>query len=367
MSKRGQAVAIADQVSGMLTETSSELAMTAASAEQQHEIQAAVLLARRFPRDEVRAFEKLMAACSRPAFAEECAYEFPRGKKEDGSPNLITGPSVYLAREAARVWGNIRYGLSVLRDDDEGRLIRGWAWDMETNVKVLHEDAFAKLIQRKQKDGSTRWVQPDERDLRELTNRRGAILVRNCLLQVMPADFTGDALFRAEETLRNKAAKDPDAMLKRCIVVLNEARVTVAQAEERIGHPLAKATPDELTQLLKVAKSIIDGNSRWDEGEAKAEPRTEPAAEGPLANPPQEVPSQTAEAPVSRFTDAATWDKIIEALDTDRTLVKLKQDVKQRLRIKSLFALDADGRALFWQTLQAEAEKWKIILPNIEA
>ena len=152
-------------------DTSRELSVAGSTAKQQAEIQAAVVMARRYPRDEGMAIDRIKTACKRPAFADAAAYRYPRGKKRDGTPNMIVGPSINLAREMGRCFGNIRVGQDVLRDDDETRLIEAYAWDLETNYRTTEQVQFKKLIYRK-KDG---WVQPDERDLRELTNRLGAI------------------------------------------------------------------------------------------------------------------------------------------------------------------------------------------------
>jgi hypothetical protein len=240
-------------------ETTTELAPTASAAEKQFEIQSAITIAKRFPRNEDQAFAKLMRAASRSSFAEDAAYQFPRGNVQ------VEGPSVNLAREAARVWGNIRYGLDVIRDDDDSRQIRGWGWDMETNVRVSMEDDFAKLIQRKQKGGGTVWVKPDERDLRELTNRRGAILVRNALLQLLPKDLIEDAMDKCKATLREKAAQDPDAARKRIILAFGELNITPEMLEQKLGHPLGQASPAEIAELRSIYKSIADGNSTWAE------------------------------------------------------------------------------------------------------
>src|ERR1044072_8128022 len=83
---------------GGLTTTqdfSSELAPTAAAAEKQFEIQSAIVLAKKFPRDEDAAFQKLMKASGRTSFAEEAEYSFPRGGQQ------VRGPSVNPARQAA--------------------------------------------------------------------------------------------------------------------------------------------------------------------------------------------------------------------------------------------------------------------------
>ncbi len=248
---------VLEEETGLSTrrEVSGELSTAAAVAAAQQEIQASIVIARKFPRNEDQCFERLMKACKRTSFAEDAAYSFPRGGAE------VTGPSVNVAREAARVWGNIRYGLYVIRDDEESRQIRGWSWDMETNTKVEAEDDFQKLVYRK-KQG---WVKPDERDLRELTNRRGAILVRNCLLQILPKDLVEDALNACKKTLESKAAQDPDGERKKIILAFSDLNITPEMLEKKLGHLLAESTPKEIADLRKIYASIRDGNSTWHE------------------------------------------------------------------------------------------------------
>lgn len=236
-------------------EQSAELAPVAGAASVEAEVRAAITVALSFPRNEDRAFEKLMRACRRPAFAEDASYSFPRSGSD------ITGPSIYLAREAARVWGNIRHGLNVVADDEEARTIEAWAWDLETNTKVFAQDTFRKLVYRK-KGG---WIKPDERDLRELTNRRGAVLKRNCILEILPADLIDDARNMAVETLRNGAAADPEAARKRIIAAFSAMNITPEMLEQRLGHPLAQCSPAEIAELRQIYKSIADGNSTWSE------------------------------------------------------------------------------------------------------
>jgi len=167
-------------IGGALTvKKSDELNTAALTASAVQELQATIAVVLQFPRDERKAWEGLLATCQRPAFAEKATYKFPRGNAD------VTGPSVNLAREAARVWGNIRYGVDILRDDEHSVHLRGWAWDAQTNNKTSLDASFRKLIYRK-KGG---WVKPDERDLRELINRHGAFLERNCLLKLLPLDF----------------------------------------------------------------------------------------------------------------------------------------------------------------------------------
>lgn len=235
------------------TEESFELLPTQNAAAVEAEIRAAITVALRFPRNEDRAFEKLMRSCQRPAFAEDASYSFPRGGQD------VTGPSVYLAREAARVWGNIRHGVYVVTDDEEVRTIEAFSWDLETNTKIVAQDTFRKLIYRK-KGG---WIKPDERDLRELTNRRGAILKRNCILETLPKDLIEDALAMSEATLKKGAEQNPEAARKKLILAFSGINVTPEMLEQKIGHHLAQCSPAELAELRRIYKSIADGNSTW--------------------------------------------------------------------------------------------------------
>jgi len=244
-----------------IKETSGEMTPTSAAAEKQFEIQSAIVVAKKFPRNEDKAFEKLMKACGRPSFSEEAMYKFPRGGID------IEGPSVNMAREAARVWGNIRYGIDIIVDDDEIRQIRAWAWDMETNVKVTAEDTFKKLIFRK-KGG---WIKPDERDLRELTNRRGAIAVRNCILQILPKDLVEDAMIIAKNTLKDGVSVDPDSAKKKVIMAFSGINVTPDDLETYLGHKISGCSPEEVANLRQIYQSISDGNSKWSEYVSKSE------------------------------------------------------------------------------------------------
>jgi len=230
----------------------SELSVARQRADIESEIKAAIVLARRFPRDEARTYGNLMKSCQRISFAGQAFYSFPRGRA------TVEGPSVNMAREAARTWGNIRFGLDIVRDDEESRKIQAWCWDLETNLKVTAEDEFKKLIYRR-KGG---WIKPDERDLRELTNRRGAISIRNCILQVIPKDFIEDAMKKVKSTLRAGVSGDLDGTIKKMVLAFSDLGVTTAKLEKKLGHKILESTPDEVVELKATWTSIHDGNSK---------------------------------------------------------------------------------------------------------
>lgn len=243
---------------------SREVGAVSAVAREESEIKAAIVVAKNFPRDEAACYARVMKSCQRPGFAECSAYSFPRGGQQ------VSGPSVDLAREMARCWGNIRYGLRIVSADKDWVHIKGWALDLETNNYIEAEDKFQKLIQRKNKrTGTTEWVSPDERDLRELVNRRGAILVRNSILQILPPDVTDDAMERCSETMRKAARGDieqsKEQSIRRLVMAFDTLSISADMLAKRLGHELNLINVDELAELRKIYKAIADGVAKRDE------------------------------------------------------------------------------------------------------
>ena len=230
---------------------------------EQTEIQAAIVSAKHFPRNEVSATLAVTKSFSRQFQAEAARYSFPRSGK------TISGPSVDCARELARLWGNIRYGIRIISLTDDQVHIRGFAIDLESNSQTEYEDSFKPLIQRRGRDGETRWVQPDERDLRELISRRGAILYRNAILSLLPPDLVDAAVRTAEKTVIGLASGElktsREDVVKSIVSRFDTLGVSVPMLEAFLGHGIGDTTAEELGTLKQVGKSIADGMTRRDE------------------------------------------------------------------------------------------------------
>lgn len=96
---------------------------------QAQEVQVAMLAAKKFPRDQVVAYNNIMRACQRRKLAESSMYEFPRGNEK------ITGPSIRLAEAIAQNWGNIDFGFMELEQRNGVSQVMAYAWDLETNSR----------------------------------------------------------------------------------------------------------------------------------------------------------------------------------------------------------------------------------------
>lgn len=360
----------------------------------QAEVMGAIMVAQKVPRNEAEAEQSLYRACKRSSFADTAEYKFPRGKKKNEQTgkwedNIVSGASVALAREAKRVWGNLQSGFVIIRDTPEERHIRAFAYDVQTNVKETADACFSKLIQRKvatgQKDErgwdikETQWVEPDERDLRELTNRHASIAERNCVLQLIPSDIIEEAKRICRETLQQEATKDPQAARRRLISGFDDLNVTVPMIEAYIGQPISQASPKQIADLRAIWVSIRDGNSTWSElmvakvdeitsyvtKEKAAEFYTISKASGYTDDDRKEYLSSTfsidngdsKKIPVEGFVEAMNWAKTKKASPVGEVVGKEQpkskespsisaEDAKLRKRIDQLFEIHSTKEAL---------------------
>lgn len=220
------------------------------------EIQAAMVVAKRFPRDEIAATDRILRACTRPTLAEQALYSYSRGGSE------ITGPSIRLAEACAQAWGNMRFGFrEVARGIGDGGVtfsdVEAFAWDLETNVyKPL---TFQVRHWRDTKKGGYKIT--DERDIYELVANMAQRRVRACILATIPGDVVESAQAQCEETLNAKADTSPEG-LKKLVAAFASFSVTQGQIEKRCQCRLEGIRAAQVVQLKKIYVSIRDGMSR---------------------------------------------------------------------------------------------------------
>lgn len=248
------------------TETA-ELAPVRTSSAAIAEIQAAVMLARQFPRDVSAARDEVLAMCRILEIAEKATYRYSRGKSE------IIGPSTWLMRSIAQCWGNLRFGYEVVSEDDDSIHIKGFAWDLQRNTRAEYEDTVKKVVQRvNDRAGVTEYRRANEREIREVEAKSGAILTRNALIHVIPRWLTDEAKNVALATVEADTAKNRGAVAKAVEGGFAKIGITRPMLEEYLGHPLSKATDDEVTELRQVFTSIREGVTTWLDYAAKPTP-----------------------------------------------------------------------------------------------
>jgi hypothetical protein len=221
----------------------------AAVARATQEIQAALVIAKRFPRDEIRVKAKILAACNRKELAEVAEYEYSRGGTR------FTGPTIDLLRAIANRWGNLRFGWTEIDRQEGQSSVRCFSWDMETNGQA--ERTFTVKHWRDTQGGG--YAVTDSRDIYELLANAASRRVRATLEEVIDSDIVTAAIEQCRETLRT-GEKTP--LADRAVVMVSafaEFGVTQDDIERRLGNKLDGVSENQLASLRRVFKSLKDG------------------------------------------------------------------------------------------------------------
>lgn len=236
-------------------------------------VQAAIILAKQFPRDIIRAKDSILNACMRESLAEQAIYEYARGGSK------IEGPTIRLAETIAQNWGNIEFGWNEVSrgrhaDGSGYSEIEAYAWDMETNVR--RPTKFQVRHWRDTQSGG--YALKDERDVYENNANMAARRLRGCILNLIPGDVIDEAVSQCESTLRDKVKVTPERIANMADA-FSKFGVSKVQIEKRLQSRLDVMTPGQMLSLTKIYNSIRDGMSSPVEWFAGAE-ATEPVQAG---------------------------------------------------------------------------------------
>lgn len=213
-------------------------------------VQASLIIAKRFPRDEIKAQEKILNACMRPGLAEVATFTYARGGTN------ITGASIRLAEALAGYWGNIEFGWRELDRKPGASVLQAYCWDKETNVQ--REQTFEVKHVRDTKYGAKALT--DERDIYENNANMAARRMRACILAMIPGDVVEDALTQCEKTMATKVELTP-ARKTALLENFKGYGVNKKMIEERIQRNLDAITPAQFISLGKIANSLKEGMS----------------------------------------------------------------------------------------------------------
>ena len=222
------------------------------------EAQGKLVIAKRFPRDEVTAYAKAMEACQRPSMAEKAFYSFPRGGQ------TVEGPTIRFAEELARCWGNIDYGIKELSQDDGKSEMQAYAWDLETNAQSVQN--FTNLHQREKTDKKTRTVTMEalksQRDIYENNANMATRRLRARILAILPSWFVEDAIAECKKTLTGNNDTPLIDRVKKMIVQFAKLGVTKEQIETRLKRKVDTMTADDFVEYTGIFNAIKQGESK---------------------------------------------------------------------------------------------------------
>ena len=214
------------------------------------EVQAALVIAKQFPRNPIEAYDRVMNACQRPGLAQSAVYSYARGGTS------VTGPSIRLAEMLAQNWGNIQYGIRELSSENGESTVEAFAWDVETNTRQTK--VFQVPHMRYTRNGSKKLTDP--RDIYELVANNGARRLRACILGVIPGDVVDAAVDQCEKTIHASADTSPEGVQK-LIKAFEQFGVSKDDIEGFIQRRVDAITPANVVSLRKIFTSLRDGMS----------------------------------------------------------------------------------------------------------
>lgn len=215
------------------------------------EVAAAVRVAQDNPRNRDRALAEMRDSCGRLTLANRAFYSVP---------NRGNGPSVHLARELARIWGNVRYGVHELSRNDETGMseIRAFAVDLETNVESTR--TFQVPHERMVRKQRTKLV--DLGDVYLNNQNIGARAVRECIFTVLPTWFTEEAQELCHRTLRDGEGEPLSDRIEKMVAAFRAIDVSEQQLEERLGRKRGQWDAGTVAQATVIYTSVTRGETR---------------------------------------------------------------------------------------------------------
>ena len=223
------------------------------------EVAAAVRVAQDCPRDVTRSLDQMRQACRQKALADRAFYSLPR------AGGRVEGSTVHLARELARCWTNVDYGIREMRRDDEAgeSEMQAWAWDQEANVRSVRSFIVPHAIMAGKGADKKRKALTDLGDIANNNNSVAARAVRETIFTILPVWFRTEAEALAAATLQDGGGKTLDQQVADALAHYRDAwNVTQAQLEDVLSRPVKSWTPQDLGQLRVLSGELAQGSKR---------------------------------------------------------------------------------------------------------
>lgn len=263
------------------------------------EVKARVVMARQFPRNQGQAYMNAMQSCKRKGLADVAIFRFPRGGGQ------VEGPSIRLAEELARCWGNIEYGIRELSRSEGKSEMQAFAWDMETNT--LSTQNFTVSHIRDKRGGGAKLT--DERDIYEITANMGARRLRARILAVLPPELVDDAVAACMETRTSNIKQNLQDNLRKMMQAMSGLGVTGEMLTGYLGHDVMQSTPDEVSDLRGVYEAIKNGMGKVGDYFGMDKPKMVANTADPFASEKKAEPKKAATI-LARLKAAKTFEDV---------------------------------------------------------
>lgn len=224
-------------------------------------------------RDEAKILQKLAALAA--AAGNDWMYRFPV-RKRDGGQDWIEGPSIKLANDVARIFGN---NVNEVRELDVGD-----AWIFYARFTDIETGFSMERAYRQRKSQSSIKTKDSDRQLDIAYQIGQSKAIRNCIVNALQiyADYAFD---QARHSLIEKIGNDLPAWRERTIQGLARIPVDIKRVERAIGRPSQQWLAPNIAQVVAMMKSIADGMASVEDvfPPLESKPAADDAAKAPAA------------------------------------------------------------------------------------
>ena len=204
-------------------------------------------------RDEGKILQKLTALAA--AAGTDWFYRFPVKTKEGGR-DWIEGPSIKLANDVARIFGN---NVNEVREIDVGD-----AWIFYARFTDIETGFSMERAYRQRKSQGSMKTKDAERQLDIAYQIGQSKAIRNCICNALQI-YADHAFEEARHSLVDKIGKEIEKYRARTLEGLNRVVPDIRRVERVVGRVSKDWLAPDIAQIIAMAKSIADGMATADE------------------------------------------------------------------------------------------------------
>jgi hypothetical protein len=278
----GGTVSVRQDLGEELT-ANNELSTTAAAAAAKAEIEARILTAKKWRRDEDQAREDILKRCRHPSAAESFLFSKPVGRKKNAEgqwvEDRIVDVSIRFIEMAIGYWGNVAVMSRITHDDPRKAMLRVDVIDLQRNTGYSTESVQEKVVERREiKKGRTvlgvrensygdtvYLVEATKDEFRNVMGSERSKLIRDSGKRLLPRDLIDEARAMIDRTLADENAKDPDAAKKKVLDRFAGLGISALMLKEYLGRPLETLTVKDLNDLAALHNGLKEGDFTWNE------------------------------------------------------------------------------------------------------
>ncbi|MFP4561600.1 MAG: MucR family transcriptional regulator [Thiohalorhabdus sp.] len=306
-------------------------------------------------RDHTNVLNQLKALAQ--AAGEDYVYRIPFKDNKSGRTTYAEGPTIKLANDLARIYGNCQVDI---REVDEGD-----AWIFYARFTDL-ETGFNITRPFRQRKGQNTGMKDDDRRLDSIYQIGASKAIRNVVINALQtmADF---AVREAKSGIRKRVEEKPEAARIWIRQKLQEMGIDESRVTAVIGNAPDSWTVPDMARLYSEIKSIEDGMANAEDlfprqakrpedfqpGGGQTGDKQEPEGPAPEPEPdqsgstPEEAPADpgiTLEYVIGALRSAQDEDSLAEYLDMARELPEEEQEQAQAVYRERLAQLQGGGQ-----------------------